>query len=62
MLELFRSLVFALMLIAPGDVACNKPITVCWVSFDNPAYTETVKPNQIARLRALLEIKTLENK
>ena len=63
MLELFRTLVLALSLIAPGEVGCNLPIskaTVCWVSFDNPPAVEYIKPNQSARLRALMEIKTLE--
>jgi len=60
MLELFRTLVLALSLIAPGEVGCNLPIskaTVCWVSFDNPPAVEYIKSNQIARLRALIEIK-----
>lgn len=63
MLELFRRLVLALTLIAPGEVGCNLPIskaTLCWVSFDDPAYVEQIKPSEIARLRALMEIKTLE--
>lgn len=63
MLELFRSLVLALALIAPGDVGCNNVIskaTLCWVAFDNPAYVEYVKPAQIARLRVLMEIKQAE--
>ncbi len=60
MIELFRTLVLALMLIAPGEVGCNKPMTVCWVSFDNPSHVEQIKPSQIARLRALMEIKQIE--
>lgn len=63
MAELFRSLILALVLIAPGDVGCNNVIskaTLCWVTFENPAYTEYVKPTQIARLRVLTEIKRQE--
>ena len=63
MIELFRTLVLALALIAPGEVGCNLPIskaTLCWVSFSNPPAVEYIKPNQSARLRALMGIKTLE--
>ncbi len=65
MTDLFRTLILALALIAPGEVGCNMPIskaTLCWVSFSNPAAVEYIKPTQIARIRALMEIKTLENK
>lgn len=63
MLDLFRQLILILSLVAPGDVGCNLPInkaTLCWVSFTSPAYVEYIKPNQIARLRALIEIKSRE--
>ncbi len=65
MLELFRSLVLALMLVAPGAVGCNAVIskaTLCWVTFDHPAHVEYVKPTQIPRLRALLVIKRVEGR
>lgn len=63
MFELFRTLVLALTLVAPGQVGCNAPIhkaTLCWVRFENPSAVEYIKPSQIARLRALIQIKELE--
>lgn len=63
MLELFRSLILVLALSAPGQVGCNAPIskaTLCWVRFENPSAIEYIKPSQIARLRALIQIKELE--
>jgi len=65
MLELFRSLVLALALLAPGDVGCNNVIskaTLCWVTFENPHYVEYIKPSQIGRLRVLMEIKQAERR
>jgi hypothetical protein len=62
MLELFRSLILALAIAAPGQVYCNKPIiqaTVCSVAFENPHFVEVVTPRQIARVRVLLELKNL---
>lgn len=63
MLELFRSLILVLALVAPGQVGCNAPIskaTLCWLRFENPAAVEYIKPNQTARLRALIQIMELE--
>lgn len=63
MFDLFRTFVLLLTLVAPGDVQCNRPIpqaTTCWVSFRNPAYTETISADNPARVRALVEIKTIE--
>ncbi len=61
MLELFHTLILALALIAPGEVGCSNA-TLCWVTFTDPAAVEYVTPTQIPRLRALIEIKILENK
>lgn len=60
MAELFRSLIFLLFVIAPGEVGCNKPMTLCWVSFTDPVYVEYVKPSDVGRVRALVEIKQIE--
>ena len=60
MLETFRYLMLAIALIAPGDVRCNGPIyraTVCRVDFHNPAYTETLRPDNIRRVLTVWELK-----
>ena len=60
MLEFFRQLVLILAIAAPGQVGCNKPIpqaTLCWVTFDNPAYVEYIRPSDTGRIFRLIEIK-----
>lgn len=64
-MELFRYLIFLLMLTAPGQVRCDAPLaqaTVCSVTFHNPYFVETVTPSYPARIRALIEIMEAENR
>lgn len=63
MLETFRMLILALAIVAPGQITCNAPIaqaTVCAVHFTDPDFVEVVTPRNLARLRALVEIKRWE--
>lgn len=60
MLELFRTLILALAIAAPGQVGCNRPIaqaTVCWVTFSNPGFVEYIRPTDASRIFRLIEIK-----